>query len=344
MQHFYPFPSIEQFRTVVKYVNDRCGYHGIPRPKLKFSGTVKLHGTNAAVVVENGRARAQSRSAIITTENDNAGFARFVTEHEGLFVSYARTLQVLGDTSPIAFYGEWCGQGIQKGVAINGMTKRFIIFAIKHPNVESGEDGRWERPASLASITNGSRGFFPADKVDFIHNYPTWEIEIDFENPGEAQNKLVELTTAVEAECPVGKAITGVTGVGEGIVWVCDSEHAVIKVSDLIFKVKGEKHSDTKTKTLAPVDVEKQAGIKELAEAVTTPHRMEKGIDQLRLDNPGKDVLDMAYTGAFLKWVSQDVLKEELDMIEASGFDTKDVTKAVQHIAKGWFKEQTLLK
>lgn len=330
---FYSFPSIEQFRTVVKYVNDRCGYHGIKvKPTLKFVGTVKLHGTNAGVVVTPaGEVYAQSRSAVITPQADNAGFAAFVEKNKELFGELASKAATRDDD--VILYGEWCGAGIQKNVAIVQLSKRFVLFAVR-----IGEN-RWLSPGELQAI----RYEWTTD-IDNIHNYSNWEIDIDFENPALSQNRLVELTQAVEDRCPVGYA-HGATGTGEGIVWVCaeqsyTSDALTIQTSDLIFKVKGKKHSDTKTTNLAPVDVEKMNAIAEIADAVTTDHRLEKGLDHVRLENPNVDIMAMQYVPQFLKWVGQDVIKEESDMIAASGFDPKDVTKAVNVRARNWFKEQ----
>ena len=61
MKTFKRFPSIEQFRSVVKQVKDTSSYVGQdgegkpifdytrPLPTITFTGTVKLHGTNAAI-------------------------------------------------------------------------------------------------------------------------------------------------------------------------------------------------------------------------------------------------------------------------------------------------------
>ena len=76
---FQKFPSIEQFRTVIKYVNKYLP--GVTT--LKYKGTVKLHGTNAAIgVLKDGTVYFQSRNSIITPENDNAGFATFMKHFE----------------------------------------------------------------------------------------------------------------------------------------------------------------------------------------------------------------------------------------------------------------------
>ena len=60
-------------------MKSHCEYHDIPLPTLTFTGTVKVHGTNAAIVrLKDGTIYAQSRSRIITPTSDNAGFAAFV--------------------------------------------------------------------------------------------------------------------------------------------------------------------------------------------------------------------------------------------------------------------------
>ena len=81
------FPSIEQFRNVVKQVRDRAKFYQVPVPTITFTGTVKLHGTNAAVCQyvdpkSDVPTWVQSRSNVITPENDNAGFASFVKANQ----------------------------------------------------------------------------------------------------------------------------------------------------------------------------------------------------------------------------------------------------------------------
>jgi hypothetical protein len=91
MKKMIKFPSIEQFRSVVATVLRQFNFVGLdengdaiydttkPKPTLTFKGTVKLHGTNAAVCWNASSGMwAQSRENIITPEKDNAGFAFFV--------------------------------------------------------------------------------------------------------------------------------------------------------------------------------------------------------------------------------------------------------------------------
>ena len=361
MKHI-SFPSIDQYRSVIKHVNDRCAYHKvIEKPTLTFHGNVKLHGTNSSIVFSNDldTVYAQSRERTITPEDDNAGFARFVNTNQDAFkglLAYAlfkyNTLGFVSqaqvkEAHTIVVYGEWCGRGVQGGVAVAQLDKMFVIFAIKmlskgqyyeNDELVDGDVGNWLTPSDV-KLT--SSPFKTIPRVFCIENFPTWNIKIDFNNPAAMQNQLGELTLAVEQECPVGKHF-GVSGTGEGIVWTAiETSELVIKIDDLCFKVKGSKHSDTKVKTLVAVDIEKVNSIRECAELVGTPHRFEKSIAFLRASGVD-DPFELKNIGAYLKWIDRDIEKEETDTVDGNGLTIKDVNKAVQQLAKKWFMQQAL--
>jgi len=97
--------------------------------------TEKLDGTNAAIIItDDGRIGAQSRSRLITPENDNYGFARWVSENEAALVD------TLG---PGRHFGEWWGAGIQRRYGLAGSDKRLSLF----------NTGRWTND-SLAAVPN----------------------------------------------------------------------------------------------------------------------------------------------------------------------------------------------
>lgn len=338
MAQHISFPSIDQFRNVIRSVKDRCAYHGIPLPELEFVGTTKLHGTNSGVAmdVDSGEIWVQSRNNIITPESDNVGFARFVQEHAPNFRALLASAKIVhglrrffpGDT--LVIYGEWCGQGIQKGVAVSQLPRMFVVFGIRVKH--QGEYSYWFSGEQINDAFSGAD--LASIPIYSIYNFKTFKIAINFASPELVSNRLGELTQAVEDECPVGKHF-GVIGVGEGIVWVAKPNPSVpFQTDDLVMKIKGEKHSESKVKTLAPVDVEKLNSIKELIKTIVTDYRLEKKLDDLR---EAGFSLDVKATGEFLKIVSKDVLKEEADTIEASGLDQKDVMKAVSSHARQWF-------
>lgn len=364
MTQHYSFPSIEQYRTIIKYVNDRADRRQVPRPTLSFHGTVKLHGTNASVVLgSEGGYYAQSRSNVITPEADNAGFAAFAHRADvrsaltafasNAMNAYFATREDYVERYPVnvAIYGEWCGGNIQSSVALNKLSKMFVIFAVRLISKDDAEKSLWLMPwdveqafETIARPIEGRWAAFDVVGAELpiycIEKFKTWQLPIDFADPAQAQNELVRITTEVEAECPVALAF-GVSGVGEGVVWTCVGGDATrIQTNDLVFKVKGEKHSDTKVKTVGAVDIERLNSIKELAESFVTDHRLEKGVAFLR-ENGLEDVYDVKNIGPFLKWVGTDIIKEETDTIVGNGFEVKEVTKAINNLAKEWFLERS---
>ncbi len=112
--------------------------------------TEKIDGTNAAVVVEDGLldtwpsvqpadqgvivnreiggeqksllVTAQSRSRLITTEDDNFGFASWVRENAESLVD---------DLGVGLHFGEWWGAGIQRGYGLQKGDRRFSLFNTK---------------------------------------------------------------------------------------------------------------------------------------------------------------------------------------------------------------------
>lgn len=313
------FPSIEHFRHAVRAERDQAAHEGRSAGTRRYRGTVKLHGTNASIVQgANGEISYQSRNRVLKVGDDNAGFVAHMSQHEetlrALF-SHLRRAQNVPADQEIAVFGEWCGSGIQKGVAISQLPKRFIIFAA-HAN--EWLDIRVIPAFGQASIWN-------------IFMFPTWEIEIDFAVPELAQNQMVAITEEVERRCPVG-AMFGVEGIGEGVVW---SPMTGDRSSKYWFKVKGEKHSASKVATLASVDVERIQNREALVLAIVTENRMEQGLDHIQRELGL--ALQIQNIGAFLRWVFNDAVKEETDTIVASGFDPKELGKPISDVAKRFF-------
>jgi hypothetical protein len=357
------FPSIEQYRNVVKHVRDVSTRCNVSIPKIDFLGTVKLHGTNAGVsrfVGNDTMIWAQSRSNVITPESDNAGFARFVEDEKISFHTLFDCVKEfyppnspMGNEDVITIFGEWCGQGIQKGVGISELPKMFVIFAImwkysyNTPDGVEDENMYYFSPEEVKQvyhnmlITGDMR--INSTTIKCIYNYKTWIMTLDLTNPEVHQNELAAITLEVEEKCPVAAA-HGIDGVGEGVVWRAVKQHAVgglaYDLRPLLFKVKGEKHSVTKVKTLAAVDIEKVNSINEFVSNVLTEARLNQGLQYLR-----ETQLDPSISqniGPFLKWIGGDVIKEESDTMEASGLDRKTVMGAINREARNWYLEQLL--
>lgn len=322
MADFIKFPSIEQFRNICKQVSMYCDYHGKDKPQIKFAGTVKIHGTNAGVGYDYDSKKlwVQSRNRVIAVGDDNAGFAAFVDENKESFIGFFEN-QIKGGTGKAIIFGEWYGPSVQKGVGVSSLPdKRFTIFDFG--DVHEGEFASTQMFMRPDDFPNN-------DRVDLIYNYPTFSVDVDFSDPEASIPKLKELTDAVEATCPVAFK-HGVTGVGEGIVWI-----GYLNSTQLRFKVKGEKHSVTKTKQTVAVDTEKMKSVTAFIDYAVTTNRLEQGIDEVFTQNNIEP--DVKGLGGFLKWVSNDVEKEESDVAADSGLERKDYAKAMTEKARRWF-------
>lgn len=89
----------------------------IPRLNREVVITEKIDGTNAQIhITEAGEILTGSRTRWVTPEDDNHGFAKWVTAHRD-------ELLKLG---PGSHFGEWWGQGIQRRYGLT--EKRFSLF------------------------------------------------------------------------------------------------------------------------------------------------------------------------------------------------------------------------
>jgi len=141
------------------------GFGKIPRGNpLLVTITEKINGTNACVVCgNNGVVLVQSRKRIITTEDDNFGFAAWVEENKedlaGLGAGYS--------------YGEWAGPGIQKNPH-NLDEKTFFLFNVSRwadeqpdflPNLSKWPDAR---PACCSVVPVLFQGELTPGQIDDI--------------------------------------------------------------------------------------------------------------------------------------------------------------------------------
>lgn len=334
---FVKFPSIDQFRNIVKNITFSSAYVGQDendkpihdmtreRPVIKFQGTIKLHGTNAGVGYDGTNVWAQKRGGICTVEKDNAGFAFFVESNKEYFKQIFSKWN-LPEGANIVLFGEWCGGNIQKGVGISKLNKMFVIFDAKISDPETTEF--WCASNTIAKLTEGTSGLSEA-RIYNIYDFPTFEINIDFNNPELVQDKLIDITNNVEKECPVAKKFD-ISGIGEGVVWRGIYDGEVHR-----FKVKGEKHSISKVKTLAAVDVEKITKCKDFVTYALTQNRLEQAINEVFTSN--NEEPDKRKTGDFIRWVINDIEKEEMDTMVENELEPKDVNKYLGEATRSWF-------
>lgn len=329
MTEMYKYPSIESFKHANKYVGFVCKTNDIPRPIIRFEGSVKMHGTNAGVLIQsNGEVSAQSRNNPITIENDNFGFAKFVEANKSLFHRFFHN-----DEYDVVVYGEWMGKGIQSGVAIAEVDRKFVIFDV------STIDGEFKR---FTDDYRMIRAFSHLNEAGIYTTaqFKTFQVTIDFGDPVSMNRnveELIRITDEVERECPVGKHFD-VSGIGEGVVWKPLDVPEFFAKNDLYFKVKGEKHSVSKVKTTVTIDSEVLESIYEFIDYAITENRVKQAIHELSI---GVDSVDgKKMTGKVIQWVMSDVAKEETDTMEDNNIDTKLLGKyAPDRIRKLFFQQ-----
>lgn len=124
----------------------------IARLNRQMQVSEKIDGTNAAVIVtQDGEVAAQSRTRLITPEQDNFGFARWVSEN-------AETLAAT--LGPGRHFGEWWGSGIQRGYGLSKGEKRFSLF-----NVNRYKDVDFSALENVALVPVLYTGLFDTEEV-----------------------------------------------------------------------------------------------------------------------------------------------------------------------------------
>lgn len=312
--------EIENFYTVRKSL---LRYPELLQPggnTVTYRAKVKLHGTNAGVRIDADKTvTAFSRTSIVTPENDNAGFAKWVQSNRGAFADMAQYKK------DVVIYGEWCGPGIQKGVVVNRLQdKVFAIFAVRFLN-DDVDDVMEVEPFELEAFKQGVPGAYVlpwyADGETVSVN---WDLSAEELQP--VLDRINECVSEVERCDPWVEKTFGVKGTGEGLVYYPQRPHCGYKAfENLAFKAKGEQHKVIAGTKPVQADPIVAANAQSFAEMVVTPARFEQGV---RAVNNGELVFDMKNVGRFLAWVSDDVTKETSVEREAAGLELRTAVKA----------------
>ncbi|UJR21040.1 hypothetical protein I4U23_024140 [Adineta vaga] len=337
MARLLVYPETLQFREVISYVARymRCTIDddNDQLPTLKFIGTVKLHGCNTAIVYQKDIGYwCQSRKHVLTLTNDHADFAQhmnslaetFLTDYVFSECPVIREYYEQGST--IAIYGEWCGGDIQgqANIAIRNLPKMFAIFRIKIlnkkkvPKTSFRSDQRefWLPSQYWENIKWHERSIYN------VFDFPAYSIDIDFKAPELSQKTLIQITNKIEQQCPVGAYFNRI-GCGEGVVWIeWNQSHG-----NLAFKVKGREYSVINTSILVPMQPPILNGIQEFVDYACTKNRMQQVFNSVLEEL--ESMIDIKDFSTFLRWLAEDIIKEEKDTMNAAYIDAKDVVRGI---------------
>lgn len=358
MKRFIKFPSIKHYREVVKNVQFDAQFvsydketqtlvtdQTVKMPVVNAFATEKIHGTNASVCFsEPDGFWVQSRTGIITPDDDNAQCARYAMENESAWVDIIMDLaeehNIDLKTNIITVYYEWCGQGIQKNTAVQGLPKMAIIFkyfrvsAVDYQEPDdSGEPAgtRW-----LETCAAGKPVQNPWARIWNVCTFSTYEFQIDFNDPRAALSYMDDIVkNEIEESSPVGEYFN-INTIGEGMVVTFS-----FKDKMYTFKIKGSAHAPAK-KPIDLEDSEKMGAVQKvaylLAQGLTPAWRLEQ-MFALANDTINGNVPDIRNMGLYLKLVNSDILKEEADVIAEAGLIPKEIYPFVGRIAREFYKD-----
>lgn len=363
------FPSIESFSAFIKAARffhkkyDRDGDEEELRydndVTIELQGTVKIHGTNAAIGYSKGLGLwAQSHKRLLTPESDNFDFARHVDankeQYTGLMIKLAAAHGVDLDTHAVYVYGEYCGGKIQANVAVTGLAKMFVLFdagalPLGTPEDRAAEDMRWIdivgdvwHLEDVGCYNVGKFGVF------------VLTTKLDPESLAETREFLLRLTDQVEKECPVGcyfGRVPPACTVGEGIVWrgrlqktYVDASGTLVNRDRLVrYKVKGKDHTTSNVSSAAALSPEMCASLEDFVTKSVTENRCQQGAQTVFGEEPKSQAWFKKRTG-FCQWVLGDIKKEDMESVPAAlmvkGKMARLLEKAILERAERWLARQ----
>jgi hypothetical protein len=320
--------KVEELLDNLKHIRE-------PHPTtISFSGTVKLHGTHADLVIyADDIIRLQSRNRLaLDIVHDNYGVAASIlplrTETLKLRDEFRKRFlelnprEKIDDEFPIIIAGEWIGPGVQKSVAIEKLPRKyFVILSISINNSWLPNEGYGDISNESVGIYNISRG-------------GTFSEILDVNDTEAFMERAMALTIAVEKECPFAKSF-GLSGVGEGIVW--KAEHPLGASSRFWMKTKGPLHRvvdrDSLKKAVAARG-ENTTKAKAFAEAVVTAQRLDQAWDFLVEMEIARNKKGL---GDFMRWLNNDVEVEEKKAIADLNVNKHTLRKEMQNIGKAYY-------
>lgn len=343
---FKAFRKIRQFKDAIKSIRLHAQYVGkdpegrpiydesVELPTLKFKGTVKLHGTNAGVRYDavTDTLTPQKRTSDLGGNSGHFGFVEHVLAYAEFYKDKLSKICVESKTDSVIVFGEWVGEGVQRKVAISEVPKRFVVFEVYDNTNEEYLDSE----QLLKDFADHSKSIYN------IHDYKTFEVEVDTQYPEIAVRAINKLVEEVEACCPVARDMImheysegnsdRTEFLGEGIVWTSRDLDETI-----CFKTKGEKHSKGggKMATVCPIKAE---NVKQFIEQTVTEDRLRQCIDTIAGNYGGE--LQTKHIGELMKWLFNDILEEEGDALVANNLSKKDIGAAVANVARPYFMKE----
>lgn len=309
------FPHIGHYRDAVASVRRYMLINKLEEYTVDYTGSVKIDGTNTSIVFDTDSIYFQSRNRVIDSNEDHFDFYnRFSKVSSDLKKWYENS----GFAGKLCIYGEYAGEKISRKVGVAKIgSKVFLPFAMKL-------DGVWLDESKYADT------FLELEKIG-IFNYLLLEknrvsVSIPFHAPSTMTEKFQSIASDIEQSCPIA-TMFNVNGRGEGMVFK-PTEDRLRQFDDLWFKVKGDKKSASQSNAGASVSVEIIENISKILDILVTENRLRQGLDYLV--ETGRTV-EMSNIGLFIRWVVNDVNREDAIFIKENNLNNKLLNKHIAH-------------
>ena len=322
---FCKYPETRQFDHFRKsYLKGQPELH-----TLEFHGTIKIHGANISIIFTSPNSwQIQSRHRILSAEEDLYGcyatlnHAPLQELAEQILQLESKSSNKEGEWRDIMVVGEWAGKGIQARVGVSEIEKKFLTIF----NIRIG--WKWQDIRRFRTVA------LPSHRIFNICDFPTYSIKIDLSNLKDierADQEMQNLVEQIDKKCPLAAQL-GVIGHGEGIVYTYYPAEATGTLYN--FKVKGPSHQIVRKPKFWKVDAGTIHSVAVFVEYAVTDVRLDQGITYLEEMNIP---VSPESTGKYIRWVVDDVLKEESYRMEEMGLKVKDIKAELSKtVRNGW--------
>lgn len=225
-------------------------------------------------------------------------------------------------TNTIVIDCEWAGGNIQKGnAACSGIAKGAYIFDYFRIVNNDTDETQYKSTEDLNSYADHS--------IYLISYFGRCSVSLDFNNPKQCEKSLQHMAETIEDKSLIALYHNKPDNVGEGVYLY--GEHEGIRYH---LKAKGLKHGgkpkDKSNKPkLSDEDKQKFQGI---ADKVTPEWRITQAITET-------EATQMKHIGQVIKWVNQDIVKEEMPVLHEAGVELKKINGFIAQIVKDYYIE-----
>ena len=343
MKKHIKFPSIERFENFAKTIKHSISYkdkdeegnpiyhENIIYPTLYPVLVEKVHGTNAAVCYnkEDGL-WVQSKNNIVTPEKDNYGCAKWVEDKKDIWIdlikNIANTYSLNLSTITLTIYFEFAGKSIQQKSCVPQLEKSAFIFPFFRITDNQDTD-KWmlvkvEKEGVLQRLNTLNYAIYN------IIEFSSESTVLDLNDIKSYNELLEEKVKTIEKHSSIGTELSQKDAIGEGLVGYIYQNNGEL----LMFKAKGEAHTKTKKKQ-SKYSKELLNKLTQIAEQLTPVWRLEQAVNEVT-SNP-----IIQNMGNIIKWVVQDIEKEEQHTLNENNITIKDISSFVSKITANWYKE-----